>query len=105
MGVNGSYFANYSGSNDPFEQTIYIAKKPSSNYVWAVCTITNSLQTTSGVYVQKYDAATGSNHLGTTAKEVLPISSKLNSLAFCKLSLCSDDPVFLTTIPVANFLL
>ena len=22
-GTNGSYFANYSGNNDPFEQTIY----------------------------------------------------------------------------------
>jgi len=96
-GINGSYFANYSGNNDPFEQTIYIAKKPSSGYIWAVCTITNSLQTKSGVYAQKYDAKTGNNYFGTTAKEVLPISAKLNSLAFCKLSLCSGDPVFLTT--------
>jgi len=96
-GTNGSYFANYSGDNDPFEQTIYIAKEPSSDYVWAVCTITNSLQTKSGVYVQKYDATTGNNFFGASAKEVLPISTKLNSLAFCKLSLCGGEPVFLTT--------
>lgn len=96
-GTNGSYFANYSGNNDPFEQTIYIAKKPGSDYIWAVCTITNSLQTESGVYVQKYNAMSGDNYFGATAKEVFPISKKLTSLAFSKLSLCSDHPLFLTT--------
>ncbi len=96
-GTNGSYFANYSGNNDPYEQTIYIAKKPGSNNIWALCTVTNSLQTASGVYVQKYDAASGNNYFGATAKEVLPISSKLISLAFCQVSLCDDNPVFLVT--------
>jgi hypothetical protein len=96
-GSNGSYFANYLGDNDPSEQTIYIAKKPGTNDVWAVCTVTNSLQTESGVYVQKYDAVSGNNYFGATAKEVLPITSKLISLAFCQLSLCDDNPVFLAT--------
>lgn len=96
-GSNGSYFANYSGDNDPSEQTIYIAKEPGANDIWAVCTVTNSLQTASGVYVQKYDAASGNNYFGATAKEVLPISPKLISLAFCQLSLCDDNPVFLAT--------
>ncbi|MEP6683011.1 MAG: T9SS type A sorting domain-containing protein, partial [Parafilimonas sp.] len=97
-GTDGSGFApGFSGNNDPYEQTINIAKKPGAGNVWAVCTITNSLQTTSGVYIQKFDAASGSDQYGTEAKEVLPMSSKLNSLAFSQLSLCDNSPVFLVT--------
>ena len=97
-GTNGSGFApGFSGNNDPYEQTIYIAKKPGAWNVWAVCTITNSLQTASGVYIQKYDAASGLNQYGDEAHQVFPINQKLISLAFSQLSLCDNSPVFLTT--------
>lgn len=97
-GENGSAFApGFSGNNDPNEQTIFITKQKGINDVWAVSTITNLFQTASGIYVQKYDAATGNNYFGATAKEVFPISTKLISLAFSQLSLCDNDPVFLAT--------
>ncbi len=96
-GTNGSAFANYSGENDPFEQTIYITKDKTTNNVWAVCTITNSLQTSSGISVQKFDGHTGSRYFDANGKVVLPISPKLISLAFCQLSLCNADPLFLVT--------
>ena len=96
-GTNGSAFADYSGDNDPYEQTIYISKDKTTNTVWAVCTITNSLQTSSGVYVQKFDAHTGNRYFDAKGKVVLPINSRLTSLAFCQVSLCNHEPVFLVT--------
>jgi hypothetical protein len=96
-GTNGSAFANFSSQNDPYEQTIYIAKDKSTNAVWAVCTFTNSLQTSSGVYAQKFDNHSGEKFLGNNGKVVLPISSRLISLAFCQLSLCNSNPLFLVT--------
>ena len=95
-GVNGGIFSNLTGANDPYEQTIYIAKKPGSYYMWAVCTVTNSLQTESGVFVQEYSLA-GNTFFGGTGKQVLPVSANLYSLAFSQLSLCDDNPVFLVT--------
>lgn len=96
-GKNGSAFADFSGDNDRFEQTIFIKKEKDSNNIWAVCTVTNSLQTTSGVYVQKFDAA-GNRHLGGFAKELLPVTTHLTALAFSNLTLCSnEDPLFLVT--------
>lgn len=98
FGADGASFApGFSGSNDPYPQTIYIAKQHGNNDVWAVSTVTNSLQSESGVYVQKFDATTGSLAFGNTAKMVLPINAKLNSLAFSQLSLCGNNPVFLVT--------
>ncbi len=95
-GVNGSAFADYSGEFDPYEQTIYMAKGKNSNDVWAVCTITNYLQTTSGVYSQKFDANTGQRLLKPNGQLVVPMSSHLGSLAFSKLSLCYGDlPIFI----------
>ena len=96
-GKNGKPFADFSGENDPYEQTIFIEKDKSTNNVWAVCTITNSLQTTSGVYVQKFDGHSGDRIFDNNAKVVLPISPRLISLAFSKLSLCNSEPVFLVT--------
>jgi hypothetical protein len=97
-GVDGAAFApGYSGDNDPSVQTTYIAKEHGSGDVWAVATVTNSLQTESGVYVQKFNANTGSLAFGNTAKMVLPIKAKLYSLAFAQLSLCDNSPVFLVT--------
>ncbi len=96
-GINGSPFADYSGNNDPYEQTIYITKDKSTDAVWAVCTLTNSLQTSSGVSVQKFDGHSGSRYFANNGKVVLPISPRLISLAFCQVSLCAGNPVFLIT--------
>ena len=104
-GINGSAFADFSTSSDPYEQTIYIAKQKGSTAVWAVCTITNIFQTTSAVYAQKLDALTGARYLGNNAKKLSPLSSRLIKLAFCKLSLCGNEPLFLVTDDVSNKLL
>jgi hypothetical protein len=96
--VDGSGIAPVlTSNNDRYEQTVYIAKKPGSNKIWAICTVTNSLQTESGVYVQKFNAHSGFQNFGFDGKEILPVSADLNSLAFCQLSLCDDNPFFLVT--------
>lgn len=96
-GINGSVFSNQTGTNDPYQQTIYIAKSPGTYYVWGVCTFTNPLQTESGVYFQKFEASRGLPTFDPSAKEILPISANLYTLAFSQLSLCDDNPVFLVT--------
>jgi hypothetical protein len=96
-GNNGSAFADYSTDADPSEQTIYIAKREGSNNVWAVCTVTNPFQTQSTIYVQKINALTGGRYFGDFAKSLSSLSSKLTSLAFSRLSLCEDSPIFLAT--------
>jgi hypothetical protein len=96
-GNNGSAFSDYSAENDPSEQTIYIAKRSGLNDMWAVCTVTNSFQTTSTVYVQKFSTLTGTRFLGANAKALSPLSPNLITLAFSKLSLCEDFPLFLIT--------
>ncbi len=101
-GINGVAFSDFSTFGDPSEQTIYIAKQAGTNDVWAVCTITNSLQTTSAVYAQKVDALTGTRYLGNNGKKLSPLSSRLIQLAFCKLSLCNDEPLFLVTDYTSN---
>ena len=73
--------------------------------IWAVCTVTNSLQTTSTVYAQRIDALNGTRYLGNNAKKLAPLSSRLIQLAFCKLSLCNDEPLFLVTDYVSNRLM
>lgn len=104
-GINGAAFSDFSAFGDPNEQTIYIAKQEGANDVWAVCTLTNSLQTTSGVYVQKIDALSGTRYLGNDAKKLSPLSSRLIQLAFCRLSLCNDEPLFLVTDYSSNKLM
>lgn len=96
-GINGSAFSSYSGSDDINEQTIYIAKAKSADNIWAVCTFSNSLQTASGVYVQSFLTYNGKKLLPNKGKMVLPISEQLTSLAFSKLSLCDNKPLFLIT--------
>ncbi len=96
-GANGSAFSDYSANSDPYEQDIYIAKQAASSEVWAVCTVTNPSQTASSVYVQKYNAATGSRYLGNNAKALAPLSDNLSRLAYSPLSLCGNEPLFLVT--------
>jgi hypothetical protein len=96
-GINGVAFADYSGANDPSEQTIYIAKRSLAPNIWAVCTLTNPDQTMSGVSAQQIDAATGNRTLGKNAKTVFPISLRLTSLAFANLVLPENFPEFLVT--------
>lgn len=96
-GINGSAFADYSADADPYEETIYIAKTGNSTDLWAVCTIGNSIQSASGVSVQKFNSINGARYLGNNAKTVAPISSNLTSLAFARLSLCGNEPIFLIT--------
>lgn len=97
FGKNGSAFSDYSKDSDPYEQTIYIAKRSGSNNVWAVCTVTNPFQTESTVYAQKINAINGTRRLGDNAKALSALSPQLISLAFSQLSLCDDSPLFLVT--------
>lgn len=74
-GINGAAFADYSTSAEPHEQTTKIAINTKTPHVWAVSTFSNSNQTTYGVYVQKFEKATGNRLLGVNGKEIYPLSS------------------------------
>jgi hypothetical protein len=94
-GPNGSVFSTYSTGSDPYQQTTNIAHKPGSPYVWAVSTYTNTAQSQSGIYIQKFDAAAGTKLLDPLGKEVYPISASLETQAG-KLALVNDQPVFMS---------
>jgi hypothetical protein len=65
--------------------------------VWAVCTVTNPEQTTSTIYVQKINALTGGRYFGDFGKALSSLTPKWTTLAFSRLSLCEDSPLFLAT--------
>ncbi len=95
--ADGADFSDYSGIDDPYEQTIYIAKVPGKPAVWAVCTVTNTSQTQSTVYVQRINSVTGARAFGNYARPIYRLSPKMVSLAFSQLSLCEDNALFLIT--------
>jgi hypothetical protein len=94
-GANGSPFSNYSTGSDPYQQSTNIAHVSGSPYVWGTCTYSNTLQSQNGVYVQKFDAATGAVLLNPLGKEVFPISANMDIQAG-KLALAEDAPVLMS---------
>ncbi len=93
-GENGADFSTYSTGADPYQQTTNIAHAPNSPYVWGVCTYTNTSQSQSGVYLQKFSTATGAALLDPLGKQIFPITTQMNQQTG-KLTLASDDPVFM----------
>ena len=94
-GEDGTVFSTYSTGADPYQQTTNIAHTPGSPYVWAVCTYSNTLQSQDGVFVQKFDVATGAVLLDPLGKEVFPISAN-SDIQTGKLTLANDDPIFMS---------
>lgn len=90
-GINGSAFSSYNTDADPYQQTTSIAHSTTSPYIWSACTYSNSAQTQYGVYVQKFDTASGAVQLNPVGKEVFPISTNFETLAG-SLSLFNDAP-------------
>ena len=90
-GINGSTFSTYNSDIDPSQQTTSIAHAAISPYIWSACTYSNSAQSQYGVYVQKFDTATGAVQLNPIGKEVFPISTTFETLAG-SLSLFNDAP-------------
>jgi len=90
-GINGSAFSTYNTDADPSQQATSIAHAATSPYIWSACTYSNAAQTAYGVYVQKFDTASGAVQLNPLGKEVFPISSTYETLAG-SLSLFNDAP-------------
>ncbi len=93
---NGAPFSSYGGiSSDPYQQTINIAKTPGSAIAWGVCTYSNTAQSQYGVFVQKFDASSGTRLLPAVGKEVYPISTNFDTQTGV-LALINDAPVFMS---------
>jgi hypothetical protein len=94
-GINGSAVTTYSSGTDPMPQTTQIAHDINSPYLWSVSTFCNTAQSQYGVYVQKFDTASGTRQLAATGKEVYPISTNFDTQAG-ELSLINDAPFFMS---------
>lgn len=91
-GINGSDF-DINQTN--YEQTTHIAHASGSQYIWSLCTYTNTSQGEGGEYIQKFDKDTGARLLTENAKEVFPISADFIFHVGKKLSLINGNPVFM----------
>ncbi len=89
-GINGMDFDT---NQTDFEMDTKIAYESGSQYVWAVCTYTNTSQSEKGEYVQKFDKETGERQLTDNAKVIYPIGDeKVHSGS---LQLKEDSPLIL----------
>jgi len=93
-GINGSPFADYSTSSDPYERKVQMTYDSASSILWAIAGLTDSSEVNSGISVQKFNAQNGSRLLGNNAKEVFPVSSNGERQA-SYLSLCDGEPLFI----------
>jgi hypothetical protein len=93
-GINGSNFNTSTGSSDNYQMTTNINMTPGSNYVWSVCTFSNTSQTTYGVYIQKFLKTTGARQFTDGAKVVYAISANTDQ-QIGNLALTSDTPMFI----------
>ena len=94
-GGNGSNFSTATATNDPYQQSTNIALDPSSDFVWSVCSFSNTNQNQYGIYVQKFLKATGARQLSNTALNVYPISASFETQVG-DLSLVNDGPFFMS---------
>lgn len=89
-GMNG---VDFNVEQTDFEMDTELAFSQGSDFVWAVCTFTNTNQSQKGEYVQKFDKNTGERLLTDNAKEVFPIGSE--KVHAGRLWLKNDSPLFL----------
>jgi len=89
-GINGSDFDT---NETNYEIDTKIAFTSGSNYIWASCVYTNTSQSQSGLYVQKFDKNTGDRLLSDNAKEVFAIGSE--NIHAGSLQLKNDSPFIL----------
>ncbi len=89
-GINGMDFDT---NQTDFEMDTKIAYESGSQYIWAVCTYTNTGQSEKGEYLQKFDKDTGDRQLTDNAKVIYPIGEeKVHSGS---LQLKNDSPLIL----------
>ena len=96
-GANGLDF-DISATN--FEMDTRIAIENGSQYLWAVSTYTNTNQSQSGEYVQKFNMTAGTRMLTNTAKNLFPIGSEITHED--KLFVYDDKPFFIIGKGVDN---
>ncbi|MEI6575772.1 MAG: PKD domain-containing protein [Bacteroidota bacterium] len=97
-GINGSDFSTQPGF---FEMDTKAAYSPGSPYVWAICQYTNTGQSETGEYVQKFDKISGARQFSNNAKMVFPISLDMQSHKG-DLQLIGDKPFFITSFGYNN---
>ena len=96
-GINGS---DFDVNQTDYEMNTQIAFENGSDYVWAVCTYTNTSQSDKGEYVQKFDKTTGDRQFTDNAKQVYPIGSE--KIHAGSLQLKNDSPLFLLKSGIDN---
>lgn len=90
-GINGMDFDT---NMTDYEQETEIAFSPGSQYIWSICTYTNTTQSQGGEFVQKFDKDTGARQFTDNAKEVYPINDAFITHT-ASLHLVQDRPIFL----------
>lgn len=89
-GINGMDFDT---NETNYEMYTQIAFEPGSQYVWSICSYTDTSQGNHGEYIQKFDKDTGARQFTNTAKELYAIGSE--NVHAGKLQLINDQPLFL----------
>ncbi len=89
-GINGMDFDT---NQTNYEMYTEIAFEPGSQYVWSICSYTDTSQGNHGEYIQKFDKDTGERQFTDTAKEIYAIGSE--NVHSGKLQLLNDEPMFL----------
>jgi len=89
-GINGMDFDT---NQTDYEMDTRIAFEAGSQYIWSVCTYTNSSQSDKGEYVQKFDKTSGARQFTDNAKQIYPIASE--KIHAGDLQLKNDSPLFL----------
>ncbi len=95
-GMNGSNFSTAISSADPYQQYTSMNFTPGSNYIWSVCDFSNTLQSTYGIYVQKFLKTTGARQFTDAAKNLYPISASFDQ-CWGKIAMVNDAPMFMAT--------
>ncbi len=97
-GING---ADFDTNETVYEMDTRIAYAAGSDYLWAICTYTNTSQSELGERVQKFDKNSGSRLLSENAQVIYPISDNHNKHS-SSLFLVGDKPFFLISNGLDN---
>ncbi|MBK5213525.1 MAG: T9SS type A sorting domain-containing protein [Flavobacteriaceae bacterium] len=89
-GINGS---DFDINETDYEMETEIAFQTGSQYIWAVATYTNSIQSERGENVQKFDKDSGARELTDNAKVIFPIGG--DKVHAGSLHLRNNSPLFL----------
>lgn len=96
-GINGS---DFDIDQSDYEMDTKIAFTLGSEFIWAICTYTDSNQSQKGEYVQKFDKSSGDRLFTENAKEVYTIGSE--NVHAGDLQLKNDSPLFLLKSGIDN---